>query len=872
MAPRLPSLPVRPLLAAFRRSPPPESPFAAARLAAVRSADWLRLTSLSTAELAAHLRAFAEQVAPVGWHTDRIASQAGFVRHGIQHLLNGTDGVGVRFGRCVTPGGAYAVVGAGRTFWAAVWKAVAPHVHPDWTADVQRGLERCGLIDGRTDDPLATAAEVYRGLCGEFPPLDASDLDHFFRLAARTDGRELPQAEEDVCGVIRHRLRAVRTRVPLRTRLKGLKDPTPAGDLRSLGDPSPAGRGGGYGTFKTPPTTPAPPRRGGVAAPSEARAAGVGPEVAAGLTRLDDAFSPSLPADAQAALLADVAAVLRERFAVHPLEVEDLFAPTASEGRPAASRPTFHGFAAETFRFLGELTEHNEKAWMDAHRERYQFVVREPLVELCAALAERYVRPVLHREHGWEMETDPRPGRALTSIAKNDFGRAGPYTPDVWVTFYRRASGGKRHDAQLFVRASDTGVSFGFHLGKTARDAGRRFRKAVQEHGELLFHAIRAGGVDGFTFRGAKVHEVRCAASLRAWAAEKELFAERHLPADHPLLRSDDLVGEVLIAFDRLVPLLAAAFDDSPQATLARRGGRTPAPAFDRDAFRRATFLSDTWLSRSLDLLTLKKQLILHGVPGTGKTHVARTLARLLTDDRPGGVRLVQFHPGYSYEEFVEGVRPRGVEANGGPPMAYPVEPGVLCEFAAEAEANPALPFVLIVDEINRGNLPRIFGESLFLLEYRDQAVTLPYSKRQFRLPSNLLLLGTMNSADRSTVALDQALRRRFSFVEMTADAAVLAGWLESGTGNAGEDGTFAPRVVKLFDELNRRLARDLGPDKQIGHSFLMVPGLTEDQLHTVWAHHVLPTLGEYFAPRPVPAGYDLARLFGGPKKKAEAV
>ncbi len=617
--------------------------------------------------------------------------------------------------------------------------------------------------------------------------------------------------------------------------------------------------------------------------------------LAADLAELDDAFSATLPHEVQHALLADVAAVLRQRFAVHPLEVEDLFARSASEGQAAATRPTFHGFAADTFHFLGELTEHNAKAWMDAHRERYQFVVREPLVELCAALAERYITPVLHREHGWEMETDPRPGKALTSIAKNDYGRSGPYTPDVWVTFYRRSSGGKRHDAQFFVRVTDSGVSFGFHLGRSARESGRRFRKAVQEQGDLLFTAIRTGGLDAFTFRGATAaHRVKCAADLRAWAVEKELFAERTLPPDHPLLRSDDLVGEILIAFDRLLPLLAVALDDDPRASLARRGGQVPtAPPFDRDAFRRATFLSDTWLSRTLDLLTLKKQLILHGVPGTGKTHVARSLARLLTDDRPGGVRLVQFHPGYSYEEFVEGIRPRSVEANGGTHISYPVEPGVLSEFAAEAEANPALPFVLLVDEINRGNLPRIFGELLFLLEYRDQELTLPHSKRQFRLPGNLLLVGTMNSSDRSTVALDQALRRRFSFVEMTADAAVLAGWLEHGTGNGvtgfrtgnaserGEqnrpghsvpgsttdDGTFAPRVVKLFDDLNRRLARDLGPDKQIGHSFFMVPGLTEDQLHAVWAHHVLPTLAEYFAPRAVPVGYDLNKLFGSPRR-----
>ena len=145
-------------------------------------------------------------------------------------------------------------------------------------------------------------------------------------------------------------------------------------------------------------------------------------------------------------------------------------------------------------------------------------------------------------------------------------------------------------------------------------------------------------------------------------------------------------------------------------------------------------------------------------------------------------MRLVQFHPAYSYEEFVEGIRARGVEVNGRSEVTYPVEDGVLCQFAEQAAARPSEPHVLIIDEINRGNLPRIFGELLYLLEYRDQAVTLPYSKRAFRLPANLFLLATMNPLDRSAVALDQALRRRFSFVDMPADAAVLAAWLEAHT------------------------------------------------------------------------------------------
>jgi 5-methylcytosine-specific restriction endonuclease McrBC GTP-binding regulatory subunit McrB len=210
---------------------------------------------------------------------------------------------------------------------------------------------------------------------------------------------------------------------------------------------------------------------------------------------------------------------------------------------------------------------------------------------------------------------------------------------------------------------------------------------------------------------------------------------------------------------------------------------------------------------------------------------------------------LVQFHPAYSYEEFVEGIRARGTQVNGKSEVTFPVEDGVLCQFAEQAAKRPSEPHVLVVDELNRGNLPRIFGELLYLLEYRDQAITLPYSKRAFRLPDNLFLLATMNPLDRSAVALDQALRRRFSFVDMPADAAVLASWLEARSPTI-QDATFGPRVVQLFEELNRRLARDLGPDKQVGHSFFMVPELNEEKLAAVWAHHVSPLLLDYLGGR----------------------
>src|SRR5262249_51864525 len=155
----------------------------------------------------------------------------------------------------------------------------------------------------------------------------------------------------------------------------------------------------------------------------------------------------------------------------------------------------------------------------------------------------------------------------------------------------------------------------------------------------------------------------------------------------------------------------------------------------------------------------------------------ARCLARLLTGDDADALRLVQFHPAYSYEEFVEGIKVKSVEVGGRHDVTYPVEDGLLCTFAAKAAAEPSRPHVLLIDEINRGNLPRIFGELLYLLEYRDQELTLPYSRRGFRLPLNLYLLGTMNAADRSVALVDQALRRRFSFLEMPPDGEVLAAW-----------------------------------------------------------------------------------------------
>ena len=165
-------------------------------------------------------------------------------------------------------------------------------------------------------------------------------------------------------------------------------------------------------------------------------------------------------------------------------------------------------------------------------------------------------------------------------------------------------------------------------------------------------------------------------------------------------------------------------------------------------------------------LLDEKKQVIFQGPPGTGKTYVAQALAEHLAGSRER-VTLVQFHPSYSYEDFVQGYRPT-LNENGQP--AFVLRDGPLLRAADRARNDPTNRHYLIIDEINRGNIANVFGELYFLLEYRDKEINLQYDDEPFSLPDNLFVIGTMNTADRSIALVDLALRRRFYFVEFHPD------------------------------------------------------------------------------------------------------
>ncbi|MDI9915410.1 AAA family ATPase [Rhodococcus sp. IEGM 1379] len=262
------------------------------------------------------------------------------------------------------------------------------------------------------------------------------------------------------------------------------------------------------------------------------------------------------------------------------------------------------------------------------------------------------------------------------------------------------------------------------------------------------------------------------------------------------------------------------------------------------------------WLVHCTELLRIRKQLIFYGPPGTGKTYIAKRLARHLAG--ADNVTIVQFHPAYSYEDFFEGFRP--VAQDDGQ-VGFKLKHGPFRRIADSAHKHPDQLFVLVIDEINRGNLAKIFGELYFLLEYRDEAIDLMYSSddaEPFTMPRNILIVGTMNTADRSIALVDTAMRRRFAFVALDPaqepTKSVLRRWLAART--------YPERVANLHIALNAAIG---DPDFQIGPSYFMNARVhNEGGLAQVWDTEIVPLLEEFhFGDRTVDinARYGLAAL-----------
>jgi MoxR-like ATPase len=259
------------------------------------------------------------------------------------------------------------------------------------------------------------------------------------------------------------------------------------------------------------------------------------------------------------------------------------------------------------------------------------------------------------------------------------------------------------------------------------------------------------------------------------------------------------------------------------------------------------TGLPTETLQAWLRSIARKKQAIFYGPPGTGKTFVAQKLAQHLIAGGDGFVDLVQFHPAYAYEDFVQGMRPR---ANAHGAMEFPMVAGRFLDFCERARVCKG-SCVLIIDEVNRANIARVFGELMYALEYRDADIVLA-SGQTFRIPPNAILLGTMNTADRSIALVDHALRRRFAFLALQPNYDLLrqfhANESRMNRVNRVNNRVNIEGLVELLTQINHQHIAD--PNYAIGTSFFLVPNLAE-QLEDIWRTEIEPYLEEYFFDQP---------------------
>lgn len=313
----------------------------------------------------------------------------------------------------------------------------------------------------------------------------------------------------------------------------------------------------------------------------------------------------------------------------------------------------------------------------------------------------------------------------------------------------------------------------------------------------------------------------------------------RHI-LDHPLVWQRNYASwhDFLQLKEDDLPIEVSAPQDFEPEPLREPGNISP--TYTLEEFVRETGFEKAIIETWKNNLDRKMHIIFQGPPGTGKTFIAQRLARLKVSGTTGFWEIVQFHPTYSYEDFMQGIFPEtDLEGN----LYYRLKPGRFLEFCQRAQMPEILgaPCVLVVDEINRANLSRVFGELMYLLEYRDRSIPLAGGGREFRIPSNVFIIGTMNTADRSIALVDHALRRRFVFVRLSPEYQVLKTRLEGL-------GLPAQSLVNTLKLINREIGMS---DYEIGISFFMSDDNLAQRLPDIWKGEIEPYLEEFFFDQP---------------------
>jgi 5-methylcytosine-specific restriction enzyme B len=429
----------------------------------------------------------------------------------------------------------------------------------------------------------------------------------------------------------------------------------------------------------------------------------------------------------------------------------------------------------------------------------------------------------------------------FSRIPKNDYGQGGAWA-HYWGAFYPK-SGQRTADAQLFAYINASELSIGFYIGEYGDVPRQRLWRNLREKQSVLLHGPVSQQFDTLDLRCGDRGLERT--DWRTWLAQNQPVPRVLVvltPDEAAAMSKDDLLDLGQRTFEALFPLALLAMDDDPLSSIQTYLGEEPEelpinPPYPLEQLAAKTGFTMDALRAWLAALAHKRQAVLYGPPGTGKTFMAKELAQHLVAEGDGLVETLQFHPAYAYEDFIGGLRP--VEGSDGR-LIYRVVPGRFVEFCRQATQRQGT-CVLIIDEINRAELARVFGELMYLLEYRDESMPLAVSGSTFSIPTNVRVLGTMNTADRSIALVDHALRRRFAFIRLQPKHEVLRAWHQQHTG------WDVSGLLAVLDRVNARIADE---NYEVGISFFFLPNPDTD-LEGVWRTEIEPYLEEYFFDQP---------------------
>ena len=499
-------------------------------------------------------------------------------------------------------------------------------------------------------------------------------------------------------------------------------------------------------------------------------------------------------------------------------------------------------FSERTFELLSRLHETPTAQFYKEHKDQFKAHVEQPFKDLHKEIVNRLSPRITD-----VMETQKW---VFSQIQKNDYGQGGAWD-FYWGAIYSK--GGKRtEDAQLSLGINYELLEVGFYMGENGKLQRKRFEENCRKNYEELCKLLATRLENPRIVYGRKEDHIegpdgkpknKNDLTWRDWLQNPEkgnfdasIFFTKEEVLEYQLV---PLAEEIAGIYEKIFPLVFLAMSDDPmpeiRAIIGERPDLVESPSYSLEQCSEETGFQVETLKRWVRGIKRKGQAIFYGPPGTGKTYVADKIASHLIGGTDGMKEIIQFHPAFSYEDFIEGIRPQSPD---GGRLTYPIVPGRFLEFCEQARTRMG-KCVLIIDEINRANISEVFGELMFLLEYRDQEIPLAAGIR-FQIPENVYILGTMNTADRSIALVDHALRRRFAFFKLNPNYRVLQKY-------HNKTEFLVDGLIEVLQDLNRQIGDS---HYEVGISFFLTAGIQE-QIGDIWEMEIEPYLEEFFFDQP---------------------